>query len=347
MDISIIMIVKNGQKYILEALQSIKKQTFKNYEVVIVNDGSTDNTLAIINQFKEHNPKIQIEVSTNLFSVGIAESRNIGINLSKGKYISWLDHDDIYYPEKLQSQFNFLEKNQEYAMVGTNVDLIDSKSENIGEISYGKTPDEIKVHLFFMNYFTQSSVMIRKSCLLQKIYHKEMEPAEDYHLWIRLSLNYKLWNLPQTLTAYRIHETNITKTNLIELKRGFSLIIASNLNNLKLVYNTDELNVHLNILKGERPVDFKDLIGRLRWLQKLNASNKKTGVYNDQKFTNYVKMYWINSFVSIRKFNPRLILFLFHPYSFNLTKQYGLFSMIKLVIKSIIFYKLKESRENF
>jgi glycosyltransferase involved in cell wall biosynthesis len=340
-EISVIVIVKNGEKYIQEALQSLRRQTVDNFEIVIVNDCSNDQTNNLIDQFRENNPSLQLTVVENENTMGIAASRNIGLGLSKGNYIAWLDHDDVFYADKLKVQFEFLELNKDFAMVGTNVDVIDNCSVVSSSIIYGFDPLRIKVHLFFMNYFTQSSVMIRRVCLEYLMYDREMEPAEDYSLWIDLSMKYKLWNLPYTLTAYRVHGSNITITKNEKLRDSFALIIKKNLRFLNLHFSETEFEMHLDIINSVRPNNYSDLKLRYIWLSRLSEANRNNCVYDKSLFEDYLNVYWNNSLISVNSFSPKVLILLFKEMSRTFIRQFSVFACIKLIFKSLISYKNK------
>ena len=156
--VSINMPVFNGAKYIKESIQSVLNQTFSNFELIVVDDGSTDESAEIVRSFSDKRIRF-IENETNK---GIAFTRNFAAENSLGKYIAIFDCDDIMLPEKLQKQVDFLEQNPDFAMVGSSIEMIDKDSNFIKKHIYKLPPKLLKTQLFFDNYFAQSSMLIRQ-----------------------------------------------------------------------------------------------------------------------------------------------------------------------------------------
>lgn len=211
--ISVVMSVYNGQKFLAEAIESILKQTYTNFEFIIIDDGSTDNSLDIVWEFAAADERIRVVVNeTNL---GLAKSLNKGIALASGKYIARMDADDISMPERFEKQVAFLDENDDIGLVGTNKINLDQITGQ--EKKYLKIPEghlEILWTLLFTPPFIHPSVMIRRSFLLENNlrYSEELQAAQDYDLWMR-SLSYtKGANLSEFLLIYRVHNKQITGT---------------------------------------------------------------------------------------------------------------------------------------
>lgn len=217
--ISVLMPVYNAQKHLGEAIDSIIKQRYQDWELIIINDGSTDDSEDIILSFSDS----RIKYYRNEGNKGIVYTRNRMIKMAQGQYIAFLDSDDVSMPDRLSRQLAFLEEKADYAMCGTWALMIDDVGNTIKKINMSTESMDIRCSLLFANTFVQSSVMIRKEILLENPYNEDYPVAEDYQLWCQLSHKYKLGNIPYHLTKYRWHGNNIS----IEKKTLMDKIIGN------------------------------------------------------------------------------------------------------------------------
>lgn len=200
--ISIIMPCFNGSKFIGQAVESILSQSFTDFELIIVNDASTDNSMEIIREFQD--PRIRI-VENNAW-LGIAKTRNRGLDEARGRYIAPFDADDVALPLKLEKQARFLERNSEFGMIGSWVKRIDGQSGRLsGKWKLTAKPESIPPILLFRNYFCHSSVMMRREAIPSEGYDPGFAVGEDYNMWIKITRRWKAWNLPEYLVLYREH----------------------------------------------------------------------------------------------------------------------------------------------
>jgi glycosyltransferase involved in cell wall biosynthesis len=207
--VSVVMSVYNGEKYLKEAIDSILNQTFKDFEFIIINDGSTDNSLKIIKSYKD--PSIILISRKNK---GLVDSLNEGIKKAKGEYIARMDADDISLKERFKKQVEFLDKNTEVGLVGTSMKIIDDNG-SVKRIQYVLCGDcELKSELILRCPYVHGSTMIRRNALPpSEIYRKKYWPAEDYDLWLRLAINTKISNLCEPLYHYRENNLGISSQN--------------------------------------------------------------------------------------------------------------------------------------
>jgi len=213
--VSVLMPVYNGGKYIGAAINSILKQTYTAFEFVIVNDGSTDNTLEVISTFKD--PRIFI-INHNE-NKGIAAALNTGLVNARGRYIVRFDADDICSPERIKIQFNFLDSHCDYVLTGSDAEYISESGEHLFNFKcIGHSNEQIlkKVHLHCP--FIHSSVMFRKDAVLMAGgYSLYAHNFEDYFLWIRLNKYGKFHNISQPLIKVRFNPSSAT---MDEKRRG-------------------------------------------------------------------------------------------------------------------------------
>ncbi|MGB4205308.1 MAG: glycosyltransferase family 2 protein [Bacteroidales bacterium] len=206
--LSIVMPVFNAEPFIFEAVSSLLNQSFYDFELIIVDDGCTDKSIDIVKSFNDE----RIRLITNEQNSGIVFSRNRGIELARGRYIAPFDADDIAEKDKFQKQINFLENNKDYGIIGSWALLIDKNGKKLKKKWKVNAPaDRIPVILLFRNYFIQSAVVIRREALPTGNYTKGFDAVEDYKMWFEISRKYKVWNYPEYLLKYRIHDSSITQ----------------------------------------------------------------------------------------------------------------------------------------
>ena len=200
--ISVVMAVYNGQKYVREAIESILNQTFRDFEFIIVDDGSIDTTSEILKEYAREDERIKI--ITNPKNIGLTKSLNKAIKVAQGKYIARMDADDISLPERLERQIEFMRKNPEVGLLGTAYYEMNLKGEIVGDKFFPTSDKKLKKILIKYNPFFHASVMIRKE-ILDKIglYNENIPKAQDYDLWFRVTRSHKLANLDEPLMKRR------------------------------------------------------------------------------------------------------------------------------------------------
>lgn len=210
--ISVIMPVYNAELYVKEAIDSILNQTFDNFEFIIIDDGSTDESLALIQAYKD--PRIII--LKNNRNLGNYPTRNLGMRVAKGKYIAVMDADDIALPERFQKQYTFLEANMQTLAIGSNSLIIPNGKERGTPYS----SESIRLSLLNNNYILHPSLMIRTSVVHQlRGYKEEYYYAADYDMVCRINLLGDMVCLPDILMHYRWHPDQITQQHRSEQKQ--------------------------------------------------------------------------------------------------------------------------------
>jgi glycosyltransferase involved in cell wall biosynthesis len=208
--ISVVLPVYNGAAYLHEAIDSIIRQTYSDFELIIIDDGSKDDSAVIVNTYND--PRIRFYSQKNL---GLAATLNRGISLAGGKYIARQDQDDISLPRRLAKQLEFLETNKDYGMVGTWAEIWEDEKPTDRSHKHPVDNLELKFFLLFDNPFVHSSMMIRKSVFdVVGGYStdRERQPPEDYELWSRVSKKFKVANIPEMLHVYREMPQSMSRT---------------------------------------------------------------------------------------------------------------------------------------
>jgi hypothetical protein len=204
-EVTVLMSVCNGSKYLGQAIESVLSQTFHNFEFLIVDDGSTDGSSRLIQSFAD--PRIRLV--NNSTNIGLTKSLNRGLRLARGSLIARHDADDISHSTRLAKQVACLDEHPEIALVGTQFRVIDELGRVIQEIGDYRAQSQFALEwqLLLGNPFTHSTVMFRNDIVLNALggYDEGFEYNQDFELWSRLLAQYRATNLPEALLDYRVH----------------------------------------------------------------------------------------------------------------------------------------------
>lgn len=207
----------NKSQFLPETIESILNQTYVNFEYIIVDDCSIDDSWEIIQSYARKDSRVKCY--KNEQNCRIVETRNRGLKLSSdnSKYFAIIDSDDVASPERLQLQVQFLEENPQYGLVGSDAIIINENSEEIGTRTYPHTDSEIRKKIIRINPFTQSSIMMKKIVIQEiGIYDEQWNVCQDYDYWLRVGQNWKLRNLEAPLIKYRLSKGQVKSTHLKE-----------------------------------------------------------------------------------------------------------------------------------
>lgn len=210
--VSVIIPTYNRASFLKESVQSVLNQTFKDFEIIIINNYSIDNTLEVICSFNDNRIK-----TLNFRNHGvIAKSRNHGLMNSTGKYIGFLDDDDMWCPEKLEIQIKYLESHPEFGLVYSNALIIDAKGNQRGLVLNNGRAKEGRIFQDLLNgkYIPIPTVLMKRKLLESNgLFNEESSiiAIEDYEYWVRASLKFDFGYIDKPLAMYRIHSTNVSK----------------------------------------------------------------------------------------------------------------------------------------
>jgi glycosyltransferase involved in cell wall biosynthesis len=209
--VSVVMPAYNAEKYVAEATESILKQTFSDFEFIIVDDGSTDDTGQILAEYAARDDRIKLLRNEH---GGVAAAANTACHAARGRYIARMDADDISAPTRLEEQFRFLQAHPEVGVLGSNIEEL-HEGGKIGPVWLLPTePRVIGWFLMFCNCIAQASVMMRRELFEQVGPYERLEAAEDYELWIRASAVTKIANLSEVLLQYRIVRDSLSRRTM-------------------------------------------------------------------------------------------------------------------------------------
>lgn len=205
--VSVIIPVYNGARYLRYALESILEQTYRDFEIVVINDGSTDESESVVRSYND--PRINLHTQQN---IGLTRTLNRLIELANGAYLARMDQDDWSHPERLQIQVEFLQNHTEVKMCGSWIQAIDVKNNLVYSHKYPVTNHAIHEEMLLSNPFAHGSIMVRKGP--DVYYRTEYDDAEDMDHWARLCETHVVANLPHFLYHWRVNPEGMTHTRL-------------------------------------------------------------------------------------------------------------------------------------
>ena len=208
--ISVVMSVYNGQTFLAEAVNSILRQTLREFEFLVIDDGSADRTAEILADYARRDGRIRVLHHENK---GRATSLNIGINLAVGGYIARMDADDIALPCRLEQQVAFMERHQEVGLLGGAIELINTTGQVLNTLRPPLSDSEIRSLMLHHNPYHPAVIMRKEVALAAGGYRKALLDAEDYDLYLRISERSQLANLDKPILQYRIHPGQVSICN--------------------------------------------------------------------------------------------------------------------------------------
>jgi len=273
--VSIVLPVRNGEKHLLAALNSIQNQTLQIFEIIIINDGSTDNTAEIVRQASVHDHRIII--INNSSRIGMGYVFNQGIHVAQGEYVARMDADDIAHPDRLAKQVDFLDANRDVIVVGSQLTLINEVGNLIGTRSYPLCDHDLRRVMARFSPFAHPATMFRRALVVGLGgYDPRWAPAEDLDLWIRMSKYGKLANLPEALLSYRIHGESVTARDSYKMHLMSARVRINGVRNHALLMS--KFDIFLNIVQlAIAPLPFRwriALFGLYRHVISKNILNR-------------------------------------------------------------------------
>lgn len=269
--VSVIMPVFNSEKFLKASITSIIKQSYINFELIIINDGSTDESEKIIKSFND----TRIVYLKNEKNLKIAKSLNIGISHAKGKYIARMDADDIAHLDRLRIQFNFMEANTDVDVCGSWITSF-YENESPRLIKYPIQHEEIKIRLIFECPVAHPTVFAKRSFFEEKNYNENYIPAEDYKLWGDAIEKYKFHNIPIPLLAYRAHADQTSYQKQSIQARITESIKMEILERLDIKATKEEAAIHRGIFTPKLSLNREKT---LFWITKIFNSYKKNNSF--------------------------------------------------------------------
>jgi glycosyltransferase involved in cell wall biosynthesis len=299
--VSVIIPTYNRSNFITETIDSVLAQTYLDFEIIIVDDGSTDNTLEVLSLYGE---KIKIIQQDNQ---GQGPARNAGIKSSKGEWIAFLDSDDLWKPNKLQMQYELIKNKHDLVWVYSDADAFDVIT---GEILYSfgdkqkLWEGDILEKILIQNFIPSPTPLIKKSIFEHVGYFHNYEVSQDWDMWMRISEHYPIGLIPMSLALYRKHPGNITSNIIWEKKytSGINIIndcVSRNQDRLEKIRDIALANLHYQL--GFLLIRGGDLSNARQLFNQAIKMNNKTITYYFYYLFSYIPLPLFKIVVYIRK----------------------------------------------
>ena len=301
--ITVLMSVYNNESFINEAIDSILNQTFSDFQFLIIDDGSTDNSVALIKQYDDSRINL-VEKDNN---TGLIDCLNLGMSLAKGQYIARMDSDDISTSDRFQKQLDILENNPEIDICGCWLQEFGKRDK---VIKHKERHEEIVANMLWSCAMSMCSVLIDRKAIEGYKFDENKKHVEDYDFWSRIAWSCKFYNIQEVLYLYRIHEAQVStvhKQVQIQGDIGIKLFLFK-----KIGYDTqkypDELIAKLLLLNG--PFKVNEFSIFINWINDLIRSNKYTKAFNQRALESVLsflkektinKIYFSNTISGITK----------------------------------------------
>lgn len=308
--VSVVMPTYNGADFIYESIQSVLDQSHSNFELIIVDDGSIDETQKIINSF-EDSRIIYLKKNNNS---GIADSLNLGISIAKGQYFARMDDDDECHKDRLLKQVEYLETHPEVVVCATNDQNLGGKRPYLNDL-------DIRIGSLFRNVIIHASVMMPMITIKSHLYNVKAVPSEDYDLWSRILDEGKYYKISEPLMKIRYANDGQTAT-----RRNEQLNLNVKISKRFFNYYGFDLDVndeyfHSLFIRHNYSISGNDLSNLLNWLDKVCQLNTKGKIFPNKRFLgeiefqkiNFIKKYFIN-----RKLTNKIMPFLILPNKYKI-----------------------------
>ena len=303
--VSILMPVYNAEPYLSEAILSMLNQTYTDFELIILDDCSTDRSADVIQTFSD----TRIIYHRNEVNCGLANNLNSGLKLAKGKYIARMDGDDISLPHRLQTQVDFLESHPD-------IDLCSCAMQMFGADNQlwvrDRDPEQVKITMMFYTAVLHASSVFRRDVFEQNnlYYKQETFPAEDYDLWARAAFFCRMVNLPDVMYLYRMHRTQVTSTDPRSAEKCREIQIRY-LSKALPVLSKKEIIDFVDGFIAHKITDITEIRGIKNHYLKIVKANASVMFFNEkllkirlnkyfqQQVYTFIEQYKINSFINI------------------------------------------------
>ena len=301
--VTVFIPVYNRERYLCVAVNSILAQTFTDFELLLVDDGSTDTSLALLERYAARDSRIRVEA--NGANLGIPRTRNRGLELARGEYIALLDSDDYAYPDRLARQVRFLDSHSDHVQVGSWGSFMNDAGQlgrRVRRQPVGAA--DVDAELLFRCCLSNRSIMARTAVLRAYRYRETFPRCQDYDMHVRLAAHHRMANLAEILVCGRQHATRFTRmTRDLGFERKIA-IYREQLAALSLAPSGADLERHYLLSRGGLP-DREYLEWAQTWLNDLLVANRRTGRYDQAALARAAGKCWLRLYLRARQRNLR------------------------------------------
>lgn len=326
--ISVVIPVYNTAYYIEEAVNSILHQTIQDFEIIIIDDYSVDDTVKIIRSIGDTRIRLILKEENK----GLIDSLNIGLKESKGKYIARMDGDDISLPDRFQKQLEILENNPDIKVCGCWLQRFGNSAEII---KHKEFHDEITARLLLSCSMSMGTVMFDRENFSKFSFDENKKHVEDYDFWARTAWSGKFYNIQEVLYHYRAHETQVSNL-FTKIQRNGDIDIKLFLFK-KLKYNTEMFSdeVITKMLLLDKPIEIKEFKLFFNWLNQLIFLNKKNQIYSPIELEKVLKILKKSILFSLY----------FRKTSIGITRDWRTKALFALSLQDVLYVLTIKTRE--
>jgi len=287
--VTVLMPLYNGEKYVRKAVESILLQTWRDFELLIIDDGSSDRGPDIVSAITDE----RIILLRNSSNMGVAATLNRGLAMARGRYIARMDADDISLPDRLERQVRFMDNHPDVGISGGWVRLFGG-----GQLPYTcQVPvdsQDVAAYMLFENSLWHVTAIIRKNAINQATlkYDPVFSRSEDYDLWTRAGEHFALANIDHILVRVRRHKESVTRLNWDEMTKQTENIQHRLLERVGLQLSPSEISFHHWVGRGYRFHKTERVRDAEKWLLQIVSANQKTLVYADNSLKQAVGRVW-------------------------------------------------------
>lgn len=286
--VSVVIPVYNGERFLRDSVNSVLGQTFIDFEIVIVDDGSTDGSAEIVCTYTD----TRIRLVSHVLNRGLAEARNTGIRSSRGNYVALLDSDDIAEPTRLADQVEAMEQDRGLVYLGTWAWMFSSEMPTVTKLWQTETADNmLRIFLMFRNRFNASSVMFRRNVVPLELF-SNIPMAEDYRFAVAMSKLGRIGNLPKPLVRYRRHAASLTVSKQTLMTECVGIILHQQLEDFGIRPSKRELEIHQHVGRLLLQSSASLLEECENWLCKLSSHNDAVQRFDSHVFREIVSREW-------------------------------------------------------
>ena len=270
-EISVVMPVYNAKAYVAEAVQSVLRQTYRNLELVVIDDGSTDDSLGIVQQFDDR----RIAIAKNSQNIGLVATLTKGLALSRGNFIARMDADDISEPERLAKQLHFLRGHPKVDIVGGAIHFFGSIRRPYTHV-FPTDHEDIRVAMLFYCPLAHPALMFRRSLVDRNLlsYSDDFRHAEDYHLWSQLLQSVRAANIRDLVLHYRLHTTQVSSEHVSPQYRVSKKVRELLLDRAGVDQTQADVDLHESIVREHFGSDAAYINRVALWFEKIELANQ-------------------------------------------------------------------------
>jgi hypothetical protein len=287
--VSVLMGVHNGARYLGEAIESILDQTWENFEFIVIDDGSTDNTHAILADYQRRDGRLQVHSQSRQ---GLAATLNTGLALARGEYVARMDADDKSVRDRLATQLALMEGRPDVGVCGAWVRFMDTINGEV--LRYPVDDASLRCRLIFENPIAHPTVVLRRRIFVDAglRYDTTFSYSQDYDLWTRASRLCHLANVPRTLVWYRQHSSQASQRHLDRQQAAAGRVRLRQIGLLNITGTPEEHDLHEAVSRVRFQPTFDFLDRAESWLQRLHTANQAAQAYPEPAFSAALAQQW-------------------------------------------------------